>query len=74
LTERERERIKDIQDPEIVLEDRPLKLLIEVETATKEMPDTYGKSVFVLTLQHRPWKVDVAGNVKILRSGFPVVA
>ncbi len=71
LTEQERQRIQDIQDPEIVLQDRPLKLLIEVETATKEMPDIYGKGIYVLTLQHRPWTVDVAGNVKILRSGFP---
>jgi hypothetical protein len=73
LTEQEKQRIQDIQDPEIVLHDRPLRLLIEVETATKEMPDIYGPGVFVLNLQHRPWKVDVAGNVKILRSGFPVV-
>jgi len=73
LTEEERERIQGIPDPEIVLQERPLKLFIEVETATKEMPDTYGKGVFVLTLQHRPWTIDAAGNVKVLRSGFPIV-
>ena len=73
LPEDERERIQDIQDPEIVLQGRPLKLLIEVETATPDMPDIYGKGVFCLTLQHRSWTVDVNGNVKILRSGFPVV-
>ena len=73
LTEDERERMRDIQGPEIVLKDRPLKLFVEVETATKEMPDTHGKGVFVLKLQHRPWTVDAAGNVKVLRSGFTIV-
>ena len=73
LPDEERERIRNIEDPEIVLQQRPTKLLIEVATATAEMPDKYGKGVYALALQHRAWTVDSEHHVKVLRSGFPIV-
>ena len=48
-------------------------LLIEVETATKLMPKFDKKSIYQLKVQARTWSLDGAGNVKVLRYGFPVV-
>ena len=48
-------------------------LFIEVETATAKMPKIDGKSIFVFKSQVRQWTLDKAGNVKIVRHGFPIV-
>ena len=37
------------------------------------MPKIDGKRIFTLTIQARRWTLDKAGNVKILRLGFPIV-
>ena len=37
------------------------------------MPATDGKKIFELTLQGRVWSLDKAGNVQVLRLGFPIV-
>ena len=52
---------------------RPLRLFIEVTTTSTELPLVDGKRIFTLAVQARPWSVDPAGNVKVLRYGFPVV-
>ena len=63
-----------LDDPEVVLTKRPLKLMIEVDSATKSMPLIDGKRIFVLHVQRKQWTLDKAGNVKIVRYGFPIVA
>ena len=37
------------------------------------MANTGGRNIYKLTLQHKPSSLDKAGNVKILRIGFPIV-
>ena len=66
-------RLEQLDDQEVVLCRRPLKLFIEVATATDQMPLIDGKRIFVLRVQCKPWSLDSAGALKIMRSGFPVV-
>ena len=73
LTEAEQARLQAFQDPEVVLKQRPLHLVIEVPTGTKEMPIVDGKKLFTLTTQVGHWSVDAAGAVKVRRYGFPIV-
>ena len=60
-------------DPEVVLKRRPLKLYIEVPTATSKLAKTNGQKIFTLKVQQKQWSLDKEGNVKIARFGFPVV-
>ena len=73
LSVAETARLNENDAPEVVVQERPTKLFIEVETATAKMPKIEGKRIFVLTSQARQWTLDKAGNVKILRHGFPIV-
>ena len=73
LPDAEVARLATMDDKEVVLQLRPTKLLIEVETATKLMPVVDGKSIFELTVQAKPWSLDKQGNVKMTRLGFPIV-
>ena len=73
LPEAELARLASLDDKEVVLQLRPTKLLIEVETATKLMPVVDGKHIFELTVQAKPWSLDGKGNVRITRLGFPIV-
>ena len=56
-----------------MLKSRPLKLYIEVETATKLMPVLDGRHMYTLTVQAKSWSLDKAGAVTICRYGFPIV-
>jgi len=73
LSETEIERLKDLEDPEVVLYQRPTKLFIEVDTGTKLMPMVAGKKIYTLKVQARQWTLDKGGAVKIQRFGFPIV-
>ncbi|MEC8949150.1 MAG: hypothetical protein VX837_04025, partial [Candidatus Thermoplasmatota archaeon] len=73
LTDEETSRLQELPDPEVVLRQRPLRLHVEVATATKQMPVLDGKAIYSLTVQMRQWNLGKAGNVKILRYGFPIV-
>ena len=73
LTEVEIHRLEEIQDAEIVLQQRPPRLHIEVETATKLMPRVDGKAIYSLKVQVKQWSLDKAGNVKVLRYGHPYI-
>ena len=59
--------------PEVVLNSRPAKPLIEPENASKELPHMNGKRIYTLSTQAKPWSIDAAGNVKGIRYGFPIV-
>ena len=73
LSEAEEQRLEQLPDAEVVLLERPLSLHIEVETATTKMPKIDGKHIFTLTVQSRQWKLDPAGNVRVLRFGFLIM-
>ena len=73
LEEEELQRLRECTEPEVVLKRRPLRLYVEVPTATARMPKTGGKSIYILRVQQKQWTLDKSGNVKILRFGFPVV-
>ena len=70
LPDAEIARLATMDDKEVVLQLRPTKLLIEVETATKLMPVVDGKSIFELTVQAKPWSLDKQGNVKLCDFGW----
>jgi len=53
--------------------ERPLKLFIEVATASKELPLIDGTRIYTLSIQVRMWSLDDSGNIKIVRYGFPIV-
>ena len=69
----EHARIMQLGDPEIVLVLRPKTLLIEVETATAAMPDTYGKNIYALNAKQRTWSRTKEGQADVRRIGFPLV-
>ena len=69
----EEERRIQIQDPEVVRRQRPISLWIEVGTATSKMPEVNGKRNFELRLTTKQWTVDQAGQMKVIRHGFPIV-
>ena len=73
VEDEEAERLKTLPDPEVVFNRRPLKLYIEVATATSKLAKTNGKKIFTLKVQRKQWSLDKEGNVKIARFGFPVV-
>ena len=73
LHEDELSRINALDDPEVVLYQRPVKLFIEVPSATKLMPTINGRKMYTLSVQVRPWSLDKAGAIKIARYGFPIV-
>ena len=73
LQPEEEERLAQIPDPEVVLLKRPISLWIEVRTATSKMPEVNGKRIFELRLTAKQWTVDQAGQVKVIRHGFPIV-
>jgi hypothetical protein len=67
------ERIAGMDDPEIVLKQRPLYLYIEVEGGSKDLQLLDGQRVYKLRPQYRMWTVDEAGKLKVQRAGFPIV-
>ena len=73
LPESEAARVNACDGPEVVLKERPLRLLIEVPTGTDKMPLIDGRHIFTLTRQPRPWSVDKGEDVRVLRIGFRVV-
>ena len=73
LFDKERARLEELVDNEVVLKQRPAELMIEVPTATKKMPRIDGRPIYVLKVQRKTWSLDKEGNIKILRCGFPVV-
>jgi hypothetical protein len=73
LPPEESARLEQLPDSEVVLRLRPLRLHIEVHTATEQMPLVDGKRIYSLAVQVRPWSLDRAGKVKVLRYGFPIV-
>ena len=68
----EDERVDKIEDPEVVLYKRPLKLHIEIPSGTASMPVVNGRKMYTLTVQVRGWSLGNAGAVKISRYGFPI--
>ena len=62
-----------MDEPELVLQHRPLKLYVEIPTGTKSMPTVDGRKIYTLTVQVKPWSLDKAGAVKIQRFGFPII-
>ena len=73
LPAQEISRLEHLDDEEVVLYSRPLKLFIEVATATEKMPLIDGKRIFELRVQRKPWSLDNAGALKIIRFGFSAV-
>ena len=73
LPEAEALRLQQMDEPEVVLRQRPLKLYVEIPTGTKATPTVDGKKLYTLTVQMKPWSLDKAGAVKIHRFGFPIV-
>ena len=73
LPPEEENRIEALEDPEVVLQKRPLALHIEVDTASKHMPLIDGRRIFTLKVQSKQWSLDSAGAIKIQRWGFPIV-
>ena len=73
LHDEEITRLKDCDDPEVVMKWSPKKIYIEVPSGTKHMQKIDGKKMFLLTVQAKPWSLDEAGAVKIMRLGFPIV-
>ena len=61
------------QAPEEVLLEPPEEIYIEVSTATSSMPKTNGRFIYTHRRECRPWSVDKAGSVKLLRWGFLLV-
>ena len=53
-----------------MLQRRPIALLVEVETATDEMPDLYGPGIYALRPRARNWSLDKAGHAQVRRIGF----
>ena len=62
-----------MDEPELVLQHRPLKLYVEIPTGAKSMPTVDGRKIYTLTVQVKPWSLDKAGAVKIQRFGFPII-
>ena len=73
IEDAEAERLNAVTHPEVVFNRRPLKLYIEVPTATSKLAKTKGEKIFTLRVQQKQWSLDKEGNVKIARFGFPVV-
>ena len=73
VDETEEQRLKALLHPEVVFNRRPLRLHIEVPTATSKLVKTGGKKLYTLRVQQKQWSLDKGGNVKISRFGFPIV-
>ena len=73
LTEAEEARIGAVEQPEVVVRERPLRLLVEVPTATDRLPLVEGRRLYSLRLQWRQWSLDKRGTAKLQRFGFPLV-
>ena len=73
LPPEEEARLQELPDAEVVIVRRPTCLFIELPATSTELPLVDGKRSYTLRMQARPWSVDRAGNVKVLRHGFPVV-
>ena len=73
LPPEEEKRLAETTEAEVVLKNRPLRLFLEVDTATKHMPTVDGVPMYTLTIQVRTWSFDGHGKVKVLRYGFPIV-
>ena len=69
LSETERKRIDESLDPEVVLEERPLRLILNFAHPT----DGNDSGIFELQPQVRIWTRDVEGNAQVRRIGFPLV-
>ena len=63
LPESEAARVNACEGPEVVLKERPLRLLIEVPTGTDKMPLIDGRRIFSLTQQPCPWDFNKGENV-----------
>ncbi len=73
MEEAETLRLVAVTDKEIVFMRRPLKLFIEVPTATAKLPSIWGKPIYTLRLQKKQWSLDKQGFVKVNRWGVPLV-
>ena len=63
-------RIQAISDAEVVLEQRPLQLLIKLKAPTAALDSAYGEGVYCMTPKLRVWSRDNAGYAKVKRIGF----
>ena len=65
LPDVEAARLQAVADPEVVLLQRPLQLLIKLKAPTSAMPNVYGEGVYCMTPKMRVWSRDNAGYAKV---------
>jgi hypothetical protein len=73
LPPQEEERIKVVTAAEVVLEQRPLYLYVEMRSGNKNLPLMDGKRIYRLRAQWTTWHLDQNRTVEIRRCGFPIV-
>ena len=73
LSKTEAERVERLAGPEVVLEERPLTLRIELTHAQVDTKDDAEANILILKPQVRVWTRDKEGQAKVRRIGFPIV-
>ena len=73
LDSEEQERLENLDDMETVLQQRPKKLILEIENGGKQLLLDNDKRLYILPLQWKTWSLDKDGAIRIKRCGFPLV-
>ena len=73
LDDEEQTRLESMDDMEIVLQQRPKKLILEIENGGKQLLVDNEKRLYILPLQWKTWSLDKDGAIRIKRCGFPLV-
>ena len=68
LPDMEAARVQGLTEKEVVLEQRPVQLLIKLKSPTGKMKSAYGDNVFVMKPRIRVWSRDNAGYAKARRN------
>ena len=69
----EQQRLQNLNDMETVLQQRPKKLVLEIENGGKQFLVDNDKRLYILPLQWKTWSLDKDGAIRIKRCGFPLV-
>ena len=64
LPDMEAARVQGLTEQEVVLEQRPVQLLIKLKSPTGKLKSAYGDNVFVMKPRIRVWSRDNAGYAK----------
>ena len=73
LEAEEQQRLQQSKEAEVVLQRRPKRLFIEMESPHKDLPKVGDRHVYALRAVPKEWSLGASGQIKIVRYGFTVV-